>query len=65
MHKLERYLKTNGITKTRFAAQVGIHISYITHLVKGRKVPSLATAVKIQELTNGAVPVETWLDRNV
>jgi len=63
MHKLEYYLKEKNLTKTEFAERVGIHLSYITHLVKGRRVPSLSVALKIQDLTDGEVPVTTWVMR--
>lgn len=60
--KLIQWLKNNGITQTEFAKKVGVDVSYITHLTKGRRVPSLTTALKIQELTEGAVPVTSWVN---
>ena len=43
------------------AVQIGITPSAVAHLIAGRTLPSLITAVAIEELTKGAVPCASWL----
>ncbi len=61
MNLLEKALQEENITKTAFAKMLGCHISYVTHLCKNRRTPSLAMAVKIKILLKNKVPVESWI----
>lgn len=53
--KLEEWQKEKNISNTELAKQLGIHVSFITHLNKGRRKFSPELALKIEQATNGAV----------
>lgn len=57
---LKEYLVTSGQTQSSFAEKLGIARAYLSEIVAGKKVPSLALAFAIAEATGGAVPVESW-----
>ena len=61
MNDLEKYLIKHKMTRTHLAKLINRHVSYVTHLVKGRRIPSLVTAINIQTVSGGEVPVESWL----
>ena len=52
---IKTYCKKNGLSQTELANEAGIHPSYITHIIKGRKVPSVAIAILIERVTQGEV----------
>ncbi|MCB9639095.1 MAG: helix-turn-helix domain-containing protein [Myxococcales bacterium] len=58
---LEQYLKTTGIQKQAFAETVGVSKGMITHILRGRKYPSVLLALKIQKATEGKVTVHDLL----
>jgi hypothetical protein len=57
MTPLREYLFEHRIRLTQFAADVGVPISTAHGWVTGRRTPPLHTAVKIEEITSGAVKV--------
>ena len=61
MNDLEKYLTKHKMTRTHFAKLINRHVSYVTHLIMGRRTPSLVTALNIQMISNGEVPVESWV----
>lgn len=60
--KLKQYLSENKLSMQEFSRKIGVHYSYVAHLIKGRRTPSLSTALKIQSETRGNVPVEVWIE---
>lgn len=52
---LRDYLVEHGIMFTRFATRAGISKQYIHDLLSGERVPSLALAERIENLTDGKV----------
>lgn len=61
MTKFREYLKGNGKTIGSIAGEVGISYSYMADLVRHEAVPSVEVAVKIERATDGAIPVEHWV----
>ena len=59
MEHLQTYLKTHKATA--LAQAVGISPSYLSDMKKGNRVPSLRVAVAIEDATDGAVPVRSWV----
>ena len=55
MMRLIDWQKKNKVTNTELAKQLGIHLSFITHLNKGRRKFSPELALKIEQATGGAV----------
>lgn len=49
---IQQYCDHAKITQTELARRAGIHTSYITHIIKKRKVPSVAVALLIEKATN-------------
>lgn len=57
MSNLTQYRQDNGLTLRAFAARVGLSAGYLCEIEKGDKTPSLRTAHRIQEASNGEVTV--------
>jgi len=60
MEKLNEYL--DGRKKSQFAELIGISAPYLSQLCSGVRTPGIRVAIKIDEATDGAVPVSAWRD---
>lgn len=54
------YLKRHQITHAAFAADIGVSPALISRFLSGGRGPSLDTALRIEQTTKGAVPLEAW-----
>jgi ribosome-binding protein aMBF1 (putative translation factor) len=61
MKTLSDYLKDTGMTQSEFAAKIGADVSVVSRFSRAHARPGLDLAVKIEQVTGGAVPVEAWL----
>lgn len=57
---LKEYLTNSRQTQSSFAEHIGITRAYLSEIIAGKKVPSLAVAFAIASATDGQVPVEAW-----
>lgn len=55
------WLNANGMTMREFGRRIGIPHSKLSGIVDGRAMPSLITAYETERLTQGEVPMESWL----
>lgn len=62
MQTLAEYLDSTGTSQRAFAALVPVDPSVLSRYLSKRAKPGLSTALRIQRLTSGAVPVEVWDD---
>jgi transcriptional regulator with XRE-family HTH domain len=62
MTNLASFLLRSGRSRGDVANALGISRSYFSELESGVKTPGLALAVEIERLTEGAVPVASWLE---
>ena len=62
MEKLTDYISMSGETRAKFAQECGISAPYLSQIISGIKRPSLGVALKIERITNGAVPVSVWAE---
>lgn len=62
MTKLACYLDAEGINQKDFAALLGVAQGTVSRIASGAKRPGLALAVKIESLTEGKVPVASWVE---
>ena len=53
--KLAEYLKFHGLTHEAFAKMIGVTRPLVTHIINGRKNPSIKILLKIAEVTKGDV----------
>jgi len=44
-----------GISNAQLAKLIGVHVSYLSHLRKGRRKVSPGLALKIEQISEGAV----------
>jgi len=58
---LDEYLKLNSVSFRGFAKLVSVDHSAIFRYAKGKATPSLKVALKIVEVTEGMVKIETLL----
>lgn len=56
-NKLRDYLENNGIYQTWFARQVGITQTNLNHILTGKSLPRLRTAMEIERVSKGNVTV--------
>ncbi len=63
MSNLRTFLKENGLRQAEFAERVGTTQGMISRLVSGVVVPSLDLAVRIERITDGAVPAASWIPK--
>jgi len=61
---LKQYCEKHNITQSELANKVGIDASYVTHIIKGRKIPSVSIALSIEETTGGEVSAIELLKLN-
>lgn len=61
MTTLREYAKANGLTQERLAKKLGVTQGVVSSLMTNRNRPSLELAVKIERLTDGAVPARSWI----
>jgi transcriptional regulator with XRE-family HTH domain len=59
--KLGDWVDEHGWTRQRLADELGITLVSAARLCSGSRRPSLEMAVKIEDLTEGAVPVRYWI----
>lgn len=55
------WLDANGITMREFGRRIGINHSKLSGIIDGRALPGLIVAYEIDRLTQGEVPMESWL----
>lgn len=63
MHTLKSYRQVAGIRQSDLAQVLGVYQGTISKLEAGAIRPSLDLAIKIEDATNEAVPVRTWVDQ--
>ena len=55
------YMRKHGIRQADLAARLRVSQSMISKLLNGGRKPALRLALAIADLTEGAVPVDTWV----
>lgn len=58
---LDRYMTANGLKDADFATLIGRDRSMVHRLRHGRVRPSLDVAARIEEVTSGEVPMNSWV----
>lgn len=61
MENLAAYLVSEKISQRDFALSIGINHSVVSRFLSGKARPSLSTALTIERVTGGAVPVASWV----
>lgn len=54
------YLRTNGLTYTAFAGEVGVSVEAVRRYARGKRLPRPAIMERIVEATDGAVTVQDF-----
>lgn len=58
---LERYRVERGLSIQELARRVGISASTMTCWCRGSVIPSVPSALRVADVTEGEVPVVAWL----
>lgn len=58
---LADHITQSGETQAAWAERIGISRPYLNALMKRAKTPSLPVALRIERLTEGAVPASSWV----
>lgn len=58
---LAAWLNANGMTMREFGRRIGIPHSKLSGIVDGKAMPSLIVSYEVERLTQGEVPMESWL----
>ncbi len=59
--QLFEYMITKDVSQSSLAKRIGISQPTLSRYVSGDVLPNVVTALKIQQITSGEVPVEAWL----
>lgn len=62
MQDLKTYRQALQETQGQFGKRIGVSQGMVCRLETGQVKPGLDLAVEIERATNGAVPVEVWVD---
>ena len=65
MNTFEKFLNSKAgrkIPKARWADRFEVSPSFVAHLVSGVRMPSLATAYRIEVMTDGQVSMRSWIE---
>lgn len=57
---LREHILSSGESYATWAARLGITPPFLSNLMNGKRLPSLALAVRIEAETGGAVPPSSW-----
>ena len=57
---LAEYLLATGETQSAFADRAGVSAQALGDWLKGRRGPDITSAGRIEDATNGAVPIRSW-----
>lgn len=58
--KINEYFRKYCVNQSEFARRIGKSGSFVIALSNGRAKPSIETAQKIHEVTNGEVTINDW-----
>ena len=61
--QLREWIDRRGYRQNEAAGMLGIHETFISHLLSGRRTPGLDRAVKIERLTG--IPAGAWVSRRL
>lgn len=59
--QLKEYLEKTGLKNSFFADKIGVSHQLLLRYLKGYNRPPLEILVRIEDETNGKVPVREWL----
>lgn len=62
MSKLRNYRISIEKTQAELAEMLGLSQSFVSKMESGAQLPPLDLAVRIERMTNGAVPAASWID---
>ncbi|MDP4120528.1 MAG: helix-turn-helix transcriptional regulator [Bacillota bacterium] len=65
MNVLRKYLDERGMNATFFARKVGVTRTCIYDLYRGKRIPTLEVAVKIELATDGLIKCQQWLSQKI
>lgn len=60
MTKLDQYLSDQRIRQADFARLLEVRQATVSRLAAGQQLPSLRLAIRIERVTGGAVPANSW-----
>jgi len=63
--KIEKYIKSNSMTKLSFAKLVGLSVSTLEKYLYSKRIPSLRVAYLIVVRTKGLISYEDLLPDNI
>jgi len=64
MNTFRETILRSGETQAEWARRLDVSRGYLHGIINGTKRPSLSLAIRIERLTNGAVPVESWVEED-
>ena len=59
--QLFEYLIQRDVSQTQFAEKIGVSQPTLSRYLVGETIPSVVTAIKIEQVTGGAVKPRDWL----
>jgi len=62
---LKDWRKTKGLTQLEVAADLGIHVQYVSAIERGAKRPGMRVAMSIREYTGGLVTLDSLVPARI
>jgi len=59
---LRAYLELDDVAHVDFAAEAKLTPVELSHFLSGRRVPTLAAAVRLEDASKGAAPCRAWVE---
>lgn len=59
---LAEFLRRAELSQFELASLAGVSPMQVSHLILGRRKPSLKTAVRLEQMTRGKVPTKAWVE---
>jgi transcriptional regulator with XRE-family HTH domain len=57
---LEKWIRSKGLKKSVVAQKLDVSPPTLSKILKGRQIPDIAQAIRIEELTEGFVSIRGW-----
>jgi hypothetical protein len=65
MNTFEKFLNSKEgrkVPRIKWADRFEVSPSFVAHLVSGKRQPGLSTAYRIEIMTGGKVPMQSWIE---
>ena len=63
-HRLTQWIEDVGVSQAYVARKLGVTRAAVNNWCRGHNRPNLCKAIRLEQLSGGAVPARTWVERD-